>query len=100
MFARCSNPDCGVPFNYREGRLIRYCKPPSDGQFPADHHCVEHFWLCGNCSEFYVFEYERGAGMKIKLRTRKPRESTGGSGLPEMRSSGTGVNRQPQMRSF
>jgi len=71
MFARCLNPDCGVPFNYREGRLIRYCKPPLDGQFPADYHCVEHFWLCGSCSELYVFEYERGAGMKIRLRPRE-----------------------------
>lgn len=49
MFARCSNPECGAPFNYREGRLIRYCKPPLDDRFPADHHCVEHFWLCGSC---------------------------------------------------
>ena len=74
MFARCSNPDCGVPFNCREGRLIRYCKPPLDDRFPADHHCVEHFWLCGNCAEIYVFEYERGTGMKIELRAKELRE--------------------------
>ena len=28
MFARCSNPECGAPFNYREGRLIRYLQAP------------------------------------------------------------------------
>ena len=77
MFARCSNPNCGVPFDYREGRLIRCCKPPLDGQFPADHHCVEHFWLCRSCSELYVFEYERGAGVKIKLRARELRQRPG-----------------------
>ena len=74
MFAKCSNPDCVAPFDYREGRLIRFCKSPSDGQFPVDDHCVEHFWLCGRCSELYVFEYEREVGMKIKLRIRKLRE--------------------------
>jgi hypothetical protein len=74
MFAQCSNPDCRVPFDYREGRLIGFCKPPVDGESPADHHCVEHFWLCKSCSELYVFEYECGAGMEIKLRVRELRE--------------------------
>jgi hypothetical protein len=68
MFANCSNSECGVPFDYREGQLIRHCKPPSEGKSSADYHCVEHFWLCGSCSRFYVFENERGSGMKIKLR--------------------------------
>ena len=77
MFARCSNPNCGVPFDYREGRLVRYCKPSLDGQFPAGHHCVEHFWLCGSCSDLYLFGYERGAGMKIKFRARELRERPG-----------------------
>jgi hypothetical protein len=74
MFAKCSNSDCGVPFDYREGQLIRHCKPLLDGQSPADHPCVEHFWLCGNCSRLYVFENERGPGMKIKLRIRELKE--------------------------
>lgn len=77
MFARCSNPDCGMPFNYREGRLIRHYDPPPRGQSSSDHHCVEHFWLCRNCSELYIFEYQCGRGMKIKLRARELRESMG-----------------------
>jgi hypothetical protein len=74
MVEKCSNPDCGVPFDYREGRLIRFCKPPLDGQSPAGQHRVEHFWLCRSCSELYVFEYQNGAGMRIKLRVRDLRE--------------------------
>jgi hypothetical protein len=68
MFAKCSNPNCTATFDYREGRLIRFSKPPLDGSGPADDHSVEHFWLCGSCSKFYGFEYERGAGMNVKLR--------------------------------
>lgn len=68
MFAKCSNLDCGVPFDYREGQLIRSCGSPLDRQSPVDQHRVEHFWLCGSCSRLYVFEYQLGAGVKIKLR--------------------------------
>ena len=74
MFAKCSNPQCGAPFDYREGQLIRFCKSLLDDQSPADQHRVEHFWLCGSCSRLYVFEYRLAEGMKIKLRAREPRE--------------------------
>lgn len=74
MFTKCSNSQCGAPFDYREGQLIRSCAPPLDGQSPADQHRVEHFWLCGGCSKLYVFEYKLGAGMKIKLRVKEVRE--------------------------
>jgi hypothetical protein len=66
MLEKCSNPDCDLPFDYREGRLIRFC--PTDTKSLGQHRCVEHYWLCGKCSERYVFAYERGAGMKIELR--------------------------------
>ena len=66
MPEKCSNADCDLPFDYREGRLIRFC--PTDTKSPGQCRCVKHFWLCGKCSERYVFAYERGAGMKIVLR--------------------------------
>jgi hypothetical protein len=66
MFAKCSNPDCGLPFDHREGRLIRFRSP--DAKSPSEHDCIEHFWLCGKCSELYVFEYESGAGIMITRR--------------------------------
>jgi len=66
MIEKCSNPDCDSPFDYREGRLIRFS--PTDTKFPGQCRYVEHFWLCGKCSERYVLAYERGAGMKIGLR--------------------------------
>lgn len=74
MFAKCSNSDCGAPFDYREGQLVRSCKSPSAGQSPVNQHRVEHFWLCGSCSKLYVLEYKLGEGMKIKLRVKELRE--------------------------
>lgn len=68
MFANCSNPQCGVPFDYREGRLVRFSKAIVDGQIRANRQRVEHFWLCGSCSELFVLEYDRTAGMRIKPR--------------------------------
>jgi hypothetical protein len=66
MLEKCSNPDCDLPFDYREGRLVRFC--PTDTKSPGQYRCVEHFWLCGKCSERYVLAYESGMGMKIRLR--------------------------------
>jgi len=48
--------------------------PLLDDQRAAGQHRVEHFWLCGSCSNIYVFEYQPGAGMNIKLRATEPRE--------------------------
>jgi hypothetical protein len=36
---------------------------------------VEHFWLCGNCTERYVFAHECQAGMKIRLRVTESQET-------------------------
>ena len=73
MFEKCSNPDCGLPVDYREGRLIRFCS--TDAKSSAEHHCVEHLWLCGNCTERYVFAHECRAGMKIRLRVTESQET-------------------------
>ncbi len=73
MFEKCLNPDCGLPFDYREGRLIRFSS--ADAKSPAEQCSVEHLWLCGECSKRYVFAHERGAGMKIRLRAAKCRET-------------------------
>ena len=73
MFEKCLNPDCGLPFDYREGRLIRVSSP--DVKSPAGPIRIEHFWLCGKCSERYVFPHEREAGMKVRLRVGESQET-------------------------
>jgi hypothetical protein len=73
MFERCLNPDCGLPFDHREGRLVRVSSPGTKS--PAGPTRIEHFWLCGKCSERYVFPHEREAGMKIRLRVEESQET-------------------------
>jgi hypothetical protein len=67
MFSKCSNPNCATPFDFRQGRLIRFHKPPLYFHVPQQRGCVEHFWLCENCAKFYAFDFEHAAGRKIRI---------------------------------
>ncbi len=58
MFAKCANPDCEKPFDYREGQLVRFCRSTRNGPSAAKPHLIEHYWLCGSCSELYVLHLE------------------------------------------
>lgn len=68
MLSKCLNPDCKAPFNYREGRLVRFSASPIDESIPSDPEYIVHFWLCGACSEHYVFEFDPKAGMMLRPR--------------------------------
>jgi hypothetical protein len=69
MITNCCNSDCRAPFDFRQGRIIRICKAlPTDCASEIEHP-LEHFWLCGNCSERYVFEYESRLNLRLKTRT-------------------------------
>jgi hypothetical protein len=72
MLIRCCNPECKAPFNYREGRLIRFSRLHA-GKQPA----VEHFWLCGTCAREFVFEGNSGTNVKIKPRSQEARGDNG-----------------------
>jgi hypothetical protein len=41
-----------------------------DGQ-SVNTHSVQHFWLCGRCSETYCLEHAPGGGILIRLRFEK-----------------------------
>jgi hypothetical protein len=71
MSIKCCNPICEAPFNYREGRLIRFSRALPDGQPAGNHTLIEHYWLCGKCAGLYVFEYEPGMSVKIKPRDQE-----------------------------
>ena len=61
MLAKCSNPDCGKPFDYRQGRLVRLCRSSlGSTPFVEEKTVIEHFWLCGNCSGRYQIRRESG----------------------------------------
>jgi hypothetical protein len=68
MLAKCSNPECESPFNYREGRLVRYSRSLSNGEFAENQLLIEHFWLCGKCAGVYEVVYAQGIRAKIRPR--------------------------------
>ena len=72
MFIKCCNPECEAPFDYREGRLIRFSGNSANGKPADDHPLIRHFWLCGKCAGLYVFEYESETTVRIKLRHQEP----------------------------
>lgn len=68
MISMCANPDCRVPFDYRQGRLFRFHKSHAVGEMAPNTHSVQHFWLCGYCCREFTLEYQDGAGVLIRNR--------------------------------
>jgi hypothetical protein len=49
MVKNCANPKCAKPLRYlREGRIFVF---DAEGDSDAPVHRMEHFWLCGVCSQ-------------------------------------------------
>jgi hypothetical protein len=71
MIKKCCNPECDTPFDYREGRLIRVSRTPSNGQSSMCQSFILHFWLCGNCTEQYVLDHDSEMNVKIEPRDKK-----------------------------
>jgi hypothetical protein len=74
MLAKCANPTCSTPLVYlREGKIfmVESPQPKLDGLGPTKPkpaNRVEHFWLCGPCSNEMTITYDRQRGVEI---TRK-----------------------------
>ena len=75
MLAKCANPTCSTPLVYlREGKIfmVESPQPKFDAMGPArpkPPNRVEHFWLCGPCSNEMTITYDRQRGVEI---VRKP----------------------------
>jgi hypothetical protein len=68
MFPHCANPDCSASFgNFREGLFFRFRRAYPASEKPVNHHSVEHFWLCKDCSEEYTLEYRDNHSILIPL---------------------------------
>jgi len=68
MLTSCCNPECYAPFQPAEGRLVRFCGAAGRDSAPDLEPAIQHFWLCGNCAERFVFERNSGTNVKIRLR--------------------------------
>src|ERR1700722_196157 len=68
MSPHCANPDCTASFgNFREGLFFRFQRAYPASEKPVNHHSVEHFWLCKDCSEEYTLEYRDNLSILIPL---------------------------------
>jgi len=73
MVSKCANPSCSTPFHYfREGKIFQVEVDGSGGIRPTGPQLVppsgktprlEHFWLCGRCSNTMTLVLERGKGV-------------------------------------
>jgi hypothetical protein len=68
MISKCANLDCAKSFNYQEGRFFRFRQTLVEGE-QANNHSVEHYWLCGSCSEKFTLA-ERSQPRQIPKESR------------------------------
>ncbi len=63
MLSKCANPECSTALQYlREGKVFKI-ESEADTPFvvgaPKPSRRVEHFWLCGPCSESLTVMYDK-----------------------------------------
>ena len=72
MVNHCANPQCGKPLHYlREGRVYVFDVTRFAASAADRTRRMEHFWLCGVCSDMYLLEQTPKEGVRIS--TRQPR---------------------------
>jgi uncharacterized protein YcsI (UPF0317 family) len=75
MVNQCANPKCGKPLHYlREGRIFVFDLPDPNVAFPAPGgraRRLQHFWLCGQCSETMVMEQTSDMQIRVAFKSRK-----------------------------
>lgn len=72
MVSHCANPKCAKPLHYlREGRIFVFDVPGKDvGGDGKRSRRMEHFWLCGTCSQTMVME-QTIDGVRAVVRSRR-----------------------------
>ena len=73
MVNHCANPQCCKPLHYlREGRVYVFdvTRPAAAGERMPRR--MEHFWLCGACSETYFLEQVEDRTVRIVSRPKHP----------------------------
>ena len=72
MVSHCANPKCAKPLHYlRDGRIFVFDvaagEATAQGKGP---HRMEHYWLCGSCSQTMVME-QSPEGVRVVTGPRK-----------------------------
>ena len=75
MVNQCANPNCGKPLHYlREGRIFVFDLPDPDVPVPVPGgraRRLQHFWLCGPCSETMVMEQTSEMQIRVAVKSGK-----------------------------
>jgi len=70
MVKHCANPSCGKPLHYlREGRIFVFETKESENDGTI--HRLEHFWLCGTCSQTFRLEKTK-QGVRAVMKRQIP----------------------------
>ena len=69
MLSKCASPECSNTLHYlREGKVFKI-ENDSDIQMVSGQkkpaRKVEHFWLCGTCSERYTLINDKEVGVRV-----------------------------------
>jgi hypothetical protein len=78
MLSKCANPSCSNQLIYlREGKIfvMEHSIHPKlwpQGPIPARTATrLEHFWLCGRCSENLTLVYDKERGVEVVAKPSK-----------------------------
>ena len=78
MLSKCANPSCSTQLIYlREGKIFvmeHAVKPKLRPQGPVlakSASRLEHFWLCGPCSENLTLVYHPARGVQVVAKDTK-----------------------------
>jgi hypothetical protein len=73
MVNQCANTSCGKPLHYlREGRIFVFDVPFSDApETTGGKTRLQHFWLCGRCSETLAMEQTNSREIRVVVRKGK-----------------------------
>ncbi len=74
MVNHCANPQCCKPLHYlREGRVYVFdVTLPVSANSERTARRMEHFWLCGVCSEAYSLEQVEDRTVRLSPRVQRP----------------------------
>jgi hypothetical protein len=72
MVNQCANTSCGKPLHYlREGRIFVFDVPVSDAPETRAGKSLQHFWLCGRCSESLAMEQTHSKEIRVVVKKTK-----------------------------
>lgn len=76
MVSYCANPHCHKPLHYlREGRIFVFEVPDSPSSKRP--HRLEHYWLCGECSQIFTLRQQETQIRLLPRRKSPAAESAG-----------------------